>query len=112
MELSIGKVVDILDKKGKKPGSPTYFKAVQDEILFHFEIEEKDLSDSEKFENKAKGIAKKCKELLGKAQTVKKMFDVNLNKVRLKKHYYYFFVIFRWFKKILKIFLVKSKLQT
>ena len=76
--------MDTLDKKGKKPGSPSYFKAVQDEILFHFEIEAKDLSDpdSKILKNKAMNIAQKCGKLLVKAQTVKKMFDVDLNKVR------------------------------
>ena len=81
--LSIGKVVDELDKKGKKPGSPNYATAVKNEILFHFEIDGKDLDDSTKLENKAKNIAKKCKDLFTSAQTIKKMFDVDKNKVRL-----------------------------
>ena len=83
--LSIGKVVDELDKKGKKPGSPNYATAVKNEILFHFEIDGKDLDDSTKLESKAKNIAKKCKDLFTSAQTIKKMFDVDKNKVRLFK---------------------------
>ena len=82
--LSIGKIVDDLDKQGKKPSSPNYAKGVQSEILFHFEIEEKDLSEpgKTKFVNDTKNIAKKCKDLLRSAQTVSKMLSYDVNKVR------------------------------
>ena len=82
--LSIGKIVDDLDKQGKRPGSPNYAKGVKSEILFHFEIEEKDLSEpgKTKLVNDTKNIAKKCKDLLSSAQTVSKMLSYDVNKVR------------------------------
>ena len=83
--LSIRKIVqDLEDKEGKKPGSPSYFKAVQDTILFHFEVEEKDLSDADagKLLSEAKNIASKCKQLFDRAQSVKKMLGTKSNTVR------------------------------
>ena len=82
--LSIGKVVDDLDKQGKKPNSPNYAKGMRSEILFHFEIEENDLDkdDKTKFVNDTKNFAKKCKEMLESAQTVSKMLSYDVNKVR------------------------------
>lgn len=84
--LTIGTIVDNLDKEGKKPGSPSYFKAVKSAILFHFEIEEKSLSDvgDQKLISQAKGIAQKCKDLYGTSSSnIKKMFSTDQNKVRL-----------------------------
>ena len=76
--------MDDLDKQGKRPGSPNYAKGVKSEILFHFEIEEKDLSEpgKTKLVNDTKNIAKKCKDLLSSAQTVSKMLSYDVNKVR------------------------------
>ena len=81
--LSIGKVIKLLDDKGKKPGSPSYSTAVKDAILFHFEVDAKDLEDEKKLVYFSKNIATKCKDLSkGGKTTVDKMLSLDLNKVR------------------------------
>ena len=82
--LTIGDIIQDLDSKGRKPGSPNYATAVKETIMFHYEIEKKeDLSDEKKLIGQSKNIAQTCQKLYLKAsQNVNKIFTVDNNKVR------------------------------
>ena len=64
--LTIENIVVNLDQEGKKPGSPSYAAAVKGAILFHFELDESDLSDEQKstITSRSKTIAQQCKKCM------------------------------------------------
>ena len=81
--LTIGTIIEGLEKEGKKPSSPSYSKAIKDKILFHFELDEESLGEDKTLENEAINIAKKCKVLYGNSSSsLKKMLSTKKDKVR------------------------------